>query len=452
MKSFLFRLSVFVLVLVLCAGCSSPNKGPDSASLNGIDIADYTIVYDQDEPDYNKRAAEYIQTQIEQRTGIQVPISEAGAGTFAHEIVVGETDRDISARLDAQTQNVEFALLADENHIAMEGDYFVIAAAAYYFVETYIPGQFFDSQIPAEISVHSPIVEEANNVIFLIGDGMGVYQTKLFETMEISDDLDYDLEYCDNEDIFYGYLLPYQGTIRTASLSGTTDSAAGGTALACGQKTYNNFVGKDGDGNDIMSLTELAASMGKATAVLTTDAPTGATPAAFSAHADSRKDTEQILASQAQTTEKYGTIIEGDLVAAMLSDVAITQALSELDKSEKGFFLMYEEAHIDKNCHNSNLEGTFEALIRLNHAIGLFMEYAFYNPDTFLLITADHETGGLSPDPDGQIAYHARGAHTTMDVPIFAYGKGAEVFDGYDQENNEVPKVIAALWGSDAIG
>ena len=97
--------------------------------------------------------------------------------------------------------------------------------------------------------------QQAKYVFYFIGDGMGVYQTKLFEYMKN------DCEFGDGEDIFYGYLLPYMGYSRTDSLSGTTDSAAGGTALACGTKTYNKYLGLDGNKNEIKSLTELASEL-----------------------------------------------------------------------------------------------------------------------------------------------------------------------------------------------
>ena len=127
MKSVSIRIIVVCLVLtMLCTGCAFGQP-----KLNNIPLADFTIVYSQDAPDYTQRAAEYLQTQIMERTGLELPVCESQSGTYQHEILVGETDRPLSQQLDADTKNVEFALLADENHIAMEGNYFIIAAAAY---------------------------------------------------------------------------------------------------------------------------------------------------------------------------------------------------------------------------------------------------------------------------------------------------------------------------------
>lgn len=432
--------AVLLLALLLCAGCGS------RTTLNGHDLSEYTIVYSAEAPDYCQRAAEYIQAQVLARTGIELPVCRVSSAAYEHEIVVGETNRAISNALDAETENVEFAILADGDHIAMEGDYFVIAAAAYYFVETYIPGDSFQSTVPTEVTVCQPITEEANNFIFLIGDGMGHNHTKLVEEYELA-------EFAtdsDNEQIFYGNYLPYQGVIHTNSLSGITDSAAAATALACGYKTINHYVGKDQNGNDLQSLTELASSQGKATAVLSTDQMTGATPAGFSAHAMDRDDSDDIL-DDVQKKMAGGTIITGGLYATDSYQQIITDTLTELEKNEKGFFIMYEEGYIDKFAHKMQLEGTLLSVGRLNQAIGVFMEYAFYHPDTFLIITADHETGGLMFNSTGELGFNTTD-HTGADVPIYGYGQGAEVFQGYNEENIEVPKVIAALWGVDDFG
>lgn len=443
MKSSLIRLLALVLVAALLAGCT-PVFG---ATLNGNKLSDYTIVYDADAPDYCQRAAEYIAAQVLARTGKELPVCTTASGTYQHEIVVGETDRLISAALNAETTGLEFALLADEDHIALEGDYFVIAAAAYYFVQTYIPEKTFRTEVPTQVTVHTPITEKANHFIFLIGDGMGPVQTQLFADMTPSADA----PYYDGEDLFYGYMLPYQGVIHTDSLSGLTDSAAAATALACGYKTYNSFVGRDENGNDVQSLTELAADLGMATAVMSTDKLVGATPAGFTAHAEDRDDSSDISKSQQRMMKQYGTVLDCGLHGTKTYQDHVTDMLTRLEADENGFFLMYEEGHIDKYSHKYDLQGTFDCMVRFNQVIGVCMEYAFYHPDTFLLITADHETGGLTPDGTGHYSYTAE-AHSNVDVPICAYGQGAETFDGYCQENSEVPKIIAALWGIEDFG
>lgn len=434
----------------VCTVCGRKDPtGLTEPILCGDALASYVIVYDQNASAYTVRAAEYIAKEIEERTQIVLPVVplEETTEVNAHEIVVGETARPISQTLDAKTEGFEFALLADEDHIAIEGDYFIIAAAAYYFVETYIPEAIFDIDVPKTASICTPIVKDAQNFILLIGDGMGHNQTKLFDAYKDETITDYS----DGEDFFYGYLFPYIGESRTDSLSGTTDSAAGGTALASGYKTNNGAVGRDADNKDIPSITELAAVKGKATAVMSTEVQTGATPASFSAHAYDRSNTGTIKTTQQVLMEEYGTIINCDYNVYTESKMttlrtAITETLEALSKDEDGFFMMYEEAHIDKHCHSNDAKKAYMAMVRFNQAIALFMEYAFYNPETMVIITADHETGGLQIEENGNFKYTSKD-HTSTNVPVFAYGAHAEVFDGKTIENIQIPKTIAAMFG-----
>ena len=152
----------------------------------------------------------------------------------------------------------------------------------------------------------------------------------------------------------------------------------------------------------------------------------------------------------------YGTIIKGDLNYFDKKGIAtleknITDTLNTLGKNENGFFMMYEEAYIDKYCHSNKAKDTFLTVLRFNQAIGRFMEFAFYNPETFLLITADHETGGLKENKNGRYLFTST-EHTSADVPVFAYGKGAEVFGGVTVENIQIPKTIAKMWGVELTG
>lgn len=440
MKRILSGLTViFVLVALLC-GCGGSNM-----SLNGVDISQYCIVYPKETTDYCQRAAQYLHDEILQRTGADLPVYQDDTPVQAHEIILGQTNRSLTKDITLRSQDMKFAIKADKKHIALNGQSVLIAAAAYYFVQTYIPGGDFQSKLPVgQITACDPITEKPENYIYLIGDGMGVNHTKLLEQHSIE-------EYIgdsDSEDLFYGYYLPYQGVVHTNSLSGTTDSAAGATALACGIKTINGMVGRDQYGNDVQSLTELAASLGMATAVLSSDAQDGATPAGFSAHAADRSDSADILACQEVMKSRYGTIFAAGLYTEPAYEQVILDTLQQVEQDEDGFFLMYEEGYIDKKSHNQDLGGTVMYMGRFNQAIGLFMEYAFYHPDTFLLITADHETGGLQTGEDGLLGF-TTGNHTGADVPIFAYGQGAELFDQYNEENNEIPKTIAKLWGVD---
>lgn len=460
MKLRMSRVLAVLLIVLLLVGCMP--DGPDSSDklLNGVELINYTIVYSPEAPDYCERAAKYLQKEINARTGLQLAVVQDSNSVSNHEILVGDTNRALSQKIDPQTLNMEFYFTADDNHIAMNGDYFIIAAAAYYFVETYIPSSAFDSTIAKnEITTCQPITEKANNYIFLIGDGMGFNHTRLLEIHDVEKIIaqqvlfgrDVILEKFDKENVFYGYYLPYQGAIRTNSLSGTTDSAAAATALATGVKTVNGYVGMDQYGWELQSLTELASTLGKATAVMSTEGQTGATPAGFSAHALSREYGKEITEDQNELSTEMGTIIECGLHGNLQYEAIIAFTLNKLAENEKGFFLMYEEAYIDKYSHDNTMSKTVSCVARFNQAIGVFMEYAFYHPDTLVVITADHETGSLTLEDDGLYWFNSDG-HSGADVPIFAYGQGAEVFADYCEENNEVPKEIAAMWGVENFG
>lgn len=480
MKKFLLSMIAVLLVLLLCASCANvgtsdndPSNDPntsdttttpdttnpaetsgtpaDASLLNGVDLSSFSIVYAAGDSDYNYRAATYLKTEIKERTGLELPlVTDDKQSETGYEIIVGETTREISSRLDADTEHTQFAILAEDKQIALEGDYFIIAAAAYFFVETYVPADNFSADIPKAVSIHEPIVEKAKNYIVLIGDGMGIYQTLLFDVLNDRSG------YSDGESQFYGYYLPYFGLARTNSLSGTTDSAAAGTALACGIKTNNGYVGQSSSHREAKSITELAASLGKATAVMSTEASTGATPASFSAHANDRGESANISADQKKLTETYGTIIKCDYDLYTKSGIYqiernIMSTLNTLGEDKDGFFLMYEEAYIDKHCHNNDISNTFKAVIRFNQAIARFMEYAFYNPDTFVLITADHETGSLLPNGNGGYSYNSTG-HSSHYVPVFTYGDGGELFDGIIIENIQIPQTIASFMGVTTFG
>ena len=460
-------LSIVIILALLSSMCSCgifskdvppddlPDESPDTEqkpipSLNGSPLSDYVIVYDAEGLDYNKRAAEYIKSTAFDRHGVELEIVDDGTAEAEREIVVGETSRAISAELDENTEGFEFSILTKDGDIALEADYFVIAAAVYYFMDTYLTDGNESYVTPDGVSIHEPVVKEAKSFILLIGDGMGVYQTKLYDYL--SDES----EYSDGEGSFYGYMFPYHGFSRTRSLSGVTDSAAGGTALSTGYKTYNEYVGLDKNGNPIKNLSELAGELGKASAVMSTENKTGATPASFSSHAYNRDDSSDILTSQAELTAKHGTVIDCGYdyyTARYMKSIEkhITDTLTKVSADEDGFFLMYEEAHIDKHCHDNDLGDTFLAVIRFNQAIARFMEYAFYNPDTAVIITADHETGGITENADGSLAYTTK-EHTAADVPVFAWGMGLDFFDGKTVENVEIGKYIAAMMGVSDFG
>lgn len=132
---------------------------------------------------------------------------------------------------------------------------------------------------------------------------------------------------------------------------------------------------------------------------------------------------------------------------------ACTKALSVLEKdAPQGFFLMVESAIIDGYGHNNDSEGMIEEMKELDQTLKTLIAYVDKHPNTLLVVTADHETGGTGVaykshevnQPEGLHLNFSTKGHTGTVVPIFAYGAGAENFRGIFQ-NRELPGIIEAL-------
>ncbi|MBP3800835.1 MAG: alkaline phosphatase [Clostridia bacterium] len=130
-----------------------------------------------------------------------------------------------------------------------------------------------------------------------------------------------------------------------------------------------------------------------------------------------------------------------------LSDMT-TEALSRLE-NENGFLVMIEGSDIDTFSHKSNMQKMLIEMLEFDNAVGIAMNYVDTHPDTLLVITADHETGGLilnSTTSKEQLTDHlftSRGNHTQTDVLVYAYGKSAEDLTQYDTiDNTSIYKFI----------
>ena len=270
-------------------------------------------------------------------------------------------------------------------------------------------------------------VTKAKNVILLIGDGMGPEQIKAGE-------------------IYKGEALtmqgfPYKTTVQTRSaLDEITDSAASATALATGKRTINGMVGKDPNYLNLETIVDIASGMGKRTGVISTEELYGATPMGFSSHAYNRNDTACLLQTAATTgnvnlfasyvmdeayqnvftAAGYEKIADVDGISNSTSDKVfgsyviradaptmsananrvafdrvITEALDYLSKDEDGFFLMAEGAHVDHGGHNNDMTYMLSELLAFDDGVKAALEWAKDRDDTVVIVTADHETGGL---------------------------------------------------------
>ena len=151
--------------------------------------------------------------------------------------------------------------------------------------------------------------------------------------------------------------------------------------------------------------------------------------------------------------------INEDVDAAHLSEPTVylekatAKALDVLSRDhEKGFFLMIESAIIDGYGHNNDGEGMVVEMQEFGRTLRQMIEYVNQHPETLLVVTADHETGGTgvyynghTPGNEGPLRLKfSTSGHTGTVVPIFAYGAGAENFAGV-MKNTDIPKKIDAL-------
>ncbi len=329
--------------------------------------------------------------------------------------------------------------------------------------------------------------EPPRNIILLIGDGMGPAQLSA-------------LHLADGHSQFTR--MPVGGFLLTSSATHlVTESGAGGTALATGVRTRNGFIGMDSARRPLVSLFEQARRHRMATGVVVTSGVTHATPASFMAHVDSRKKQAEIAAQIAKG--RADVIIGGgrewflpvgaggsrddgrNLAAAMREagyavalrhDTSVTMpllmlladdglpvagarsytlcdltqtALDLLEHAEQGFVLMIEGSQIDWASHDHLFEQMLREMRDFDGAVGAALDFAARDARTLVVVTADHETGGLSlfgRNPDGS-DLHAKWSsddHTASLVPLFAFGPGADRFGGLHR-NDEVGRMLQEL-------
>jgi alkaline phosphatase len=335
----------------------------------------------------------------------------------------------------------------------------------------------------------------AENVILMIGDGMGLsqisaalYTNRNRHTLEA---------------------FPVVGFHKQHSYNDlTTDSAAGATAFACGVKTYNNAIGLTADTIPCYSILEEAEARGLATGLVATSTIVHATPAAFIAHQPTRVLYDNIAADFLNTEidlfigggKKYfdrRDMDERDLIKELqkkgyvVSDYfredlqnirinpmrnfayftadrqplgitagrnylpfASTLACEFLDKHEpKGFFLMVEGSQIDWAGHANDAKVLIKEALDFDRAIAEVLEFAKKDGNTLVIVTADHETGGFSLLPGSRIG-RIKGAFTSNDhtatmIPVFAYGPSAELFSGIYENTAIHTKMRKALGFAD---
>ncbi|MBY0122430.1 alkaline phosphatase [Bacillus sp. S/N-304-OC-R1] len=291
--------------------------------------------------------------------------------------------------------------------------------------------------------VDKKLSSSPQNVILMIGDGMGAGQIEIARLLEYG-----------KEGRLFLESLPFVSLVHTSSADHTvTDSAAGGTALAIGKKTNNGMVGVTPDGKEATSILDTFKKNGKKTGVISTNTVTDATPAAFTASVNNRWSGQDEIARQ-QLKNGVDVLLGGgadvfkpkhqngkNLIKEAMNDgytfvstrdellnangnkllglfhssymsfkldrklinsqepslkEMTKKAIEFLSKGNNGFFLMCEGARIDHASHAADLTSVWKEVIEFDHAVQYAVDWAKKDQNTLVLVAADHETMGIS--------------------------------------------------------
>ena len=360
---------------------------------------------------------------------------------------------------------------------------------------------------------------EQPRILLFIGDGMGSNHRLAGQYYTVGERRQLSMD-----------AMPVLGWLHTNSYGGQlTESAASATALATGRKTTNGMVAMDIHGNHLKTILEYAQELGMSTGLVTTKFITDATTAAFGAHVENNamrsEIASQFLANRVevmlgggesdflpkgvegchpemgQRTDERNLIQEASeagytvicdkqtfdqldpqidsLLLGLFADENMTRpyspslaemtqtAIEVLSLNPNGFFLMVEGATIDIASHFHQTRNVMDDVVGLDQAVQVAMQYALLDEDLLIIVTADHETGGLRIDlnasgfgnqegpyrmPDGTEFYisWSTGDHTSVNVPVSAYGLGSEKLSGIN-ENTVVFDVMLEYLGISEI-
>lgn len=418
-------------------------------SIFGAPLSEYRIVIPTDCDLYTRYAAKNIVDYLKANAGIRLEVVTDSTNPRERELLVGATNREGSISAAAvPLESDEYILMRTGESVVLYGEGYMVGGAASALLNRHAAAAWRGIDVDITDISTEPISEsfvfaEARNAVYIIADGFGENHVNA----ALESGLDH----------FAGLDLPNRGSSTTESLSviehkaSATDSAAGGTALATGYKTYNGYIGVDGDGNPVPSLRELANSVGAKTSLLTTDAVTATTVSSFLVHINDRDEKDEIARLQNEVIEGG----EVDIVCAQIGDSIVSEAANHLySVSAHGsrFFSMIEEGAIDSESHDRDLAGVAHTVTRLHNLISYSLEFVLMHPDTVLVITADHETGRITYNSaNGKYAF-ASSSHSNVPVPVYAIGQGTEVFDGAQVDNVDIPKFIAKIYGEDDFG
>ncbi|WP_456276063.1 alkaline phosphatase [Bacillus sp. AK128] len=311
--------------------------------------------------------------------------------------------------------------------------------------------------------------QHVKNVILLIGDGMGLPYTSAYRYLKDNPNKDeIDLTTFDQ------YLVGYQMTYPNDKDENITNSAAAGTALATGFKTYNNGIAMNKNGKKLKSVLEMAKENGKATGLVATAQITHATPAAFGAHNIHRKNMNDIAndyvdelisgnhkidvllgggrkyfdrkdrnlidefknSGFSYVTDKDSLLqdkneqilglfsmnglpkmLDRDETIPSLKEMT-NSAIQRLNTNPNGFFLMVEGSQIDWAGHDQDIVSAMSEVEDFDEAFKQALKFAEKDQHTLVIATADHSTGGFTIGANGiynWFSYPIKAAKRTPD-------------------------------------
>ena len=332
----------------------------------------------------------------------------------------------------------------------------------------------FSQSIKLEMSKKNKV---PTNIILMIADGAGLSQitASMYKNENNLNLEDFDV-------------VGLQKTHSVNSL--ITDSAASGTAMACGVKTLNGAIGMDTESKPYESILKICEKKGYNSGMIVTSSIVHATPASFYANVSSRakyneiayqlsksevdffsgggekyftrrndkrnliyemKDWEFVNSLDqfdSSTSKKVGYFISYEEPLSLIEgrkpllDIGLNSILKKLNSRNKPFFLLVEGSQVDWGGHDNDLEYLTSEYIEFDRAIGVALKFVDENPNTLLIVTADHETGGLGITSskveklNSKVRFSTKG-HTASMVPVFSIGIGSKEFSGiYD--NTEI--------------
>ena len=354
---------------------------------------------------------------------------------------------------------------------------------------------------PAEQTLRCDVIpacDTVRNLIYMIGDGMGLAHVTM---LQIAEGYDNPVSFMQAQNV--ALIKSYSQNNRV------TDSAAAGTALATGHKTNNSMLGVLPDSTVVESMMEKAVRQGMATGLVVTCYLPHATPGAFYAHQAYRRTlgpiAEQLVESGIDVafgggrhyftarqadgttlvdrlrTKGYSvidtlaaadTITSGRVVGLFASKHlpyahkgrgdylprAVGKALEILsnDAGERGsgFMLMVEGSMIDYVSHSNDSKGILTEMRDFDRAVRVAMDFVDAHPGTLLVITSDHETGGLTL-PSGNVDFtksesgvlykYGTKSHTGIMLPVYLYGTGAERINGIMENSDLANRLMEIL-------